>query len=124
MTTVPQTRSFAQFIQTVEDGTLHADLTEALKELNAEMNNHAQDHGGAKCAGKLTLTLDFKLDHGVFEIASDFTTKLPKQKRMKSIFWSTPENFFTPQNPRQMTMFGGPVRDVGFDSEPSEVKAI
>lgn len=102
-------RSFNTFLLMLEDGALHADLSEALRELNAEMNNHAHITGG-KSKGRLTLDIDFSLDGAVFEITSDFKLKLPKSKRARSVAWSTPGNNFTPNNPKQMTLFG--VRDV------------
>ena len=103
-------RSFAQFLQMLEDGQLNADLSEALRNLNAAMNNHVQTFGG-KCKGYITVKIDFALEKGVFDITADFQEKLPKAKRDRSIAWSTPGNNFTPENPRQMSLFAKP-RDV------------
>lgn len=102
-------RSFVSFLTTLEDGMLNADLSKALQELNAAMNNHCQDFGG-KSKGSLTIKLDFVLDKGVFDIFSDFKVSLPKTKRARTVAWSTPGNNFTPHNPKQMQLFG--VRDV------------
>lgn len=104
--TVPKCATFADFVRMLNDGSLHRDLTEALLEINAALNNHAQDNAGAIAKGKLSLSIDFKLKGGVFEINADFATKLPKEERERTIAWSTTDNFFTPQNPRQTEMFG------------------
>lgn len=100
---------FAHFIAMLEDGVLKDELSEQLQQINAEMNNHAQAYG-AKAKGRLTLTIDFELNKGVFDIQADYSVKLPKAKRARSVAWSTPDNRFTPQNPRQMQLFGA--RDV------------
>jgi hypothetical protein len=103
-------RAFHQFIQMVEDGRLNGDLTDELRNLNAAMNDFAHAYG-SKCKGSLTLKLDFTLDKGIFEITSDYKVQTPKAKRDRTIAWSTANNEFTPQNPRQMNLFGKP-RDV------------
>lgn len=101
--------SFTSFIAMLEDGQLHHDLSEALRDLNAKMNDHAVNSGKAK--GKLSLNIDFTLNKGVFDITSDFKVKEPQESRARSVAWSTQGNNFTPHNPRQMNLFGQP-RDV------------
>lgn len=103
-------RSFSQFIQMLDDGRFNAELTDALRQINAEMKNHAQIFGG-KCRGALTLKVEFTFEKGYFEIAPSFDTKLPKVKRNPTIAWSTSGDEFTPENPKQMNLFGKP-RDV------------
>lgn len=119
--TKEEARSFAAFIQMLEDGKLNADLSEALQELNAGMNDHVQTFGG-KPKGKLVLTIDFALDKGVFDIVAAYKVTKPEVKRDRSIAWSTPGNNFSPENPRQMTLFGR-VRDVG-TGESREVRSV
>lgn len=99
--------TFGQFLQVIEDGQLHGDLSEALQKISAELSNYQMEHGGTPKA-TLTLKIDFKLDRGVFEITPKVDTKLPASPRGKSVLWSTPSNLFTPANPKQMSMFGGP----------------
>ena len=62
------------------------------------------------------------LDKGVFEIAGDYAVKLPKAPRGKTIAWATPENRFTPQNPKQMQLFG--VRDVSAAADAEPVRHV
>jgi len=116
-----EARSFVAFVQMLEGGCLNADLTEALRDLNAEMNNHAQAFGGDP-KGKLVLTIDFALTKGTFDITADYKVTKPKAKRERSIAWSTPANNFSPDNPRQMTLFGRP-RDVT-GGESREVRSV
>lgn len=101
------TKSFAAFLNMLEDGKTHSDLSEHLRELNAAMNNAVLDRGG-KAKGKLTLEVEFMLDKGVFEIQPSIKVKLPETKRNRTIAWSTPGNNFTPHNPRQMNLFERP----------------
>lgn len=116
-----ESRTFAQFIQQIEEGRLHADLSAALRDIAAEMTDHANNYGD-KAAGKLSLSLAFKLENGVFQIAGDFKVETPKPRRMKTIMWASAENYFSPHNPRQMQMFAPTPRVV--DSGPGEVRTI
>lgn len=119
--TVPAASTFAQFIQMLEDGDYHAELTTALQNINGALSDHALSFGG-KPKGKLTLSVDFTLDNGVFEINADFNTKLPKAPRSRTVAWATQDNRFSPQNPRQMQLFG--VRDVAAPSEGASVRSV
>lgn len=120
--TAPQqeARTFCDFMKMLEDGRLAADLSDDLRDLNAEMNNHAQTYGGT-VKGKMTITLDFTLAKGSFDIVADVKTVKPQAKRDRSIAWSTPDNNFSPDNPRQMQLFGPPR---GVADEPREIRTV
>jgi hypothetical protein len=118
---LPTAKSFSQFIQLMEDGEFHADLSNALQTINAALNQHMIDHGG-KPKGKLSIDINFRLEDGVFEITGGIDIKVPKTPRGKTIAWSTPDNQFTPQNPRQMQLFG--VRDVSAGHDAKEVRSV
>lgn len=102
--------SFASFVQMLEDGQLHADLSTALRDLNAEMNDYASAYGKS-AKGKLVVTFNFTLEKAIFTIRGKFDVTKPEAPRDASVAWSTPGNNFTPQNPKQMNLFGKP-RDV------------
>ncbi len=116
---LPAVHTFAQFLQLMEDGELHGELSDHLQQINAALSQHVIDYGG-KAKGKLTLTVNFTLNKGVFEITGGYTVKLPDKPRGQTVVWATPDNRFTPHNPRQMAMFG--VRDV--TPEPAETEII
>lgn len=97
-------RSFSWFLQQIGDGSLHQELTEELREMNAAMNQHVQDYRGVP-KGKLTITLDFKLDKGAFEITGTFNSAKPKVPAAGAIMWSTADNNFTADHPKQLQMF-------------------
>lgn len=118
---LPTAFTFGQFLQLLEDGEFHGELSDALQEINAKLSQHVLAYGG-KPKGKLTITVDFTLDKGVFEITGDYTVKLPKAPRGKTVAWSTAENRFTPQNPKQMQLFG--VRDVTPAAEAAPVRNV
>lgn len=101
-------RSFNQFLSEVEDGELHGDLSKQLRDIVAALHD-ARAEGNSAPKAKLTITFDFELDTDVIEIRGDMKVVVPKKKRGRSIFWATPENNLTRQNPRQHTL---PLRDV------------
>jgi len=109
--------SFSTFIASQEDGQLHDDLTNAVQEIIAQLNNAVMEHGGVHTAG-IALTLAFKIDGGVIEVKADMKTKLPKENRPRTIYWSTPDNQLTRKNPKQSELpfrdvNAGEVRDIG-----------
>ncbi len=103
------TAAFNTFMAGLDDGRLHADLSSELQDVNEKMTDLALD-GAKKVKGKITITLDFLLEGGVWEIKGEFTTKLPKPPRGRTVMWSTPAHNFTHKNPRQTELF----RDVNF----------
>ena len=108
--TVP--RTFGQFISTLEDGRLDASLSEALRDLVADLHDAALTAGG-KAGGKISISIAFNMEGGMVEAACDFSVKAPKLKRGRSIFWATPENNLTRRNPAQQDL---PFRDVSVPS--------
>lgn len=108
-----QMNSFQQFVGQVEDGQLHADLTQAMNRLVADMQNHLINVGGTP-KGKIAITFDFKLEGGVIEVAGNYSVTAPKRVGGRSIFWVTPDNNLTGRNPKQMDM----LRDVGGAAQP------
>lgn len=109
-------RSFAQLLGALEDGQLHTDLTTALTDAVAGIQDALRD--GAKPKAKLVLTLDLRVDKGVIEIDGDYKVTLPKAERGRSIFWATPENMLSRSNPRQADMF----RDV--NAPPAAARTV
>jgi hypothetical protein len=101
----PALHTFGQFVAALENGELHTDLTGDLREISSALLNYVLEHGGSPKAS-LTLTLNFKLDKGVFEIDAKRSVKLPAGPRGRSVMYATPSNHFTPFNPKQLNMFG------------------
>lgn len=117
-TLVPAASTFGQFIAMLEDGQFDADVQCDLKELAAKMQDEAEASGTAK--GKLTVTIDFKLENAMFVIAAKHKMAFPEPKRPKSVAWTTEDNRFTPNKPYQGALFGvrdatpkGDVKNVG-----------
>lgn len=104
MSQQPAIRNFCEALTAMEDGQLVEDLAEKLNELIAEMNNAAIDNGG-KQKGSLTLKLDFTLDGGLIETNANVKSTLPTIKRQRSVFWSTPDNYLSRNNPKQRDIF-------------------
>ena len=104
--------NFSTFIVAQEDGQLHSDLTDQLREIVAQLNNAVLDQGGSHVAG-LTIDLGFKIEGGAIEVKAAIKTKMPKENRPRSIFWATPNNSLKAKNPKQIDMF----RDVNKTEE-------
>ena len=98
---------FTDFFRMLERGQLNEDMSNKLREVAAAMENHAMENGGDAKA-ELSLKIKFKLEKGVYDISVEPKVKLPEPKRDRTIAWVSPENFFCPQDPRQLVMFGKP----------------
>jgi hypothetical protein len=97
--------TFADVLRALDNGGFLNECSDAVKEMVGDLSNLAGDRSTA-VKGSLTVKIDFKLDKGVFELIPELKVSLPKQPRMRTIAWATPENFLCPSNPAQLTMFG------------------
>jgi hypothetical protein len=97
--------TFATLLSTLNNGDLEHEITAAMRDIVAEM--HESPRGKAK--GKITVTIDFAYDGDIFSIAGDFKAVKPKKHRPASVFWATPENNLSRQDPRQPDL---PLRDI------------
>lgn len=96
-------RSFALLLQNIGEGTFHAEVSEALHELNVKLAAHAYDN--AKAKGTLTMTLSIEVDReGVVTIVPDVKTKAPTPLRKKGRYWLTAGNNLSPENPKQQKL--------------------
>ncbi len=111
-TRLPTFQTFNQFLGGLEDGNLINDMTEKMRDLVSDMENHVLNYGG-KVSGEIALKLKFNLTKGVFEIEPNLSVKSPIPPRGKSIMWPAGKGKLSPHNPAQMQMFGSPreVRD-------------
>lgn len=93
-------RSFALLLQQLGEGTLNAELSETLHEMNTRLSAHAIDFGKAK--GTLTLAIEIEIDRdGVVTLRPDVKKKMPKPARKAGRYWLTPGNNLSPENPKQ-----------------------
>ncbi len=110
--------SFSSFVQNLDDGGLHHDLTDALTEVVAALND-ARAAGDGKPKASMAIKLSFALDGQTIDVTGDFTTKLPKVKRERSVFWTTAKNRLSRSNPKQQAL---PFKSV--DRTDDEVRAV
>ncbi len=96
--------SFARFLQTLEDGQLNNELSEALQALSKEMHDYSLNYG-SRAKGKVNISIDFIYEKGVFDIRSTFKVTNPIAPRIRSIAWSDRNHNLLPDNPRQNDMF-------------------
>ena len=97
-------RSFAVFLTKFGEGTLHAELSEALRDTVKTLETHAADFGKAK--GVLTLNLAIAIDRegGLVVIVPEVKSKLPKPLRKHGVFWIDKSQNLVAENPRQTTL--------------------
>jgi hypothetical protein len=95
--------SFGVLLANLEDGQLNQDISDQITDMVARIHDAYRDQGG-KPAGKLTLSIGFKLDGGVIEAAATFKVEMPKEARPKTILWATRGNKLTRSNPRQQEL--------------------
>ena len=101
-------RSFAFMLHHINDGGFHSELSETLQKVIAQLRDHAEAHTVGK--GSMTIKLNFTVEKdGIVSVDTDVATKLPKEKRGRSVFWTTEGNNLTAENPRQQRL---PIRDV------------
>lgn len=114
-------RGFAVLVQQIDDGVLHAELSEAVQEITSKLAEQA-GHTGLTAKGALTLTLGFAAKkNGTVDIVADVKTKMPKPVRGGSVFWVTDGGNLSPSNPRQQRL---PLREVPtIDDPPLELPA-
>jgi len=91
--------TLSSLLGSLQQGELDADASNQLREIVAALHGA---HGKPKA--KMTITLDFELDSGVINISGDYAVKLPRRARGRTIFWATPENNLSRQDPRQAEM--------------------
>lgn len=96
-------RTFALLLAELEEGDLAHDLTEAVQDLIAELEDVRIAQRG-KPSGSISITLNFSDDDGIIEVKSAFSVTKPKRKRAKSIYWPTADHHLSRQNPRQHSM--------------------
>ena len=96
-------RNIAKIINELEGGDFQHELSNAVQDLMADMEEVRQDFRG-KPEGSVTITLKFKNDDGVIDVKSEFKVSKPKRPRRKTIYWLTDQHLLSLTNPRQLDM--------------------
>lgn len=104
----PAASTLGEFVGTLEDGEFDLECYNALKDMHQTMHELAMATNGI-AKGKLTITVDFRLEGAVFHIKAGFTTKTDTPKRPSSVMWTLPDGRFTPHKPFQGQLFGARV---------------
>jgi hypothetical protein len=97
-------RSFAHLLTQIDDGSLHAELSEELRRCARELADYSANHGG-KAKGKLVISLNLTADtDNTVSIVGDVTAKLPKTVRPRTITWLDPAGNLVLSNPKQLQL--------------------
>jgi hypothetical protein len=107
----PTANSLADFLRMVEDGQFDADVMYDMRKMAEDLEDLFQAQGGKlKATINLKITLTREVD-GYYLIQGEHKIAMPKVSRKRSIAWLTENNLFTPNQPKQASLFGT-VRDV------------
>ena len=97
--------NFSLFIQQLEKGALHDELSENIKKCVKEIADACCDRGG-KHKATLTLKVDFVMNQQdkFVEVTADVKTKVPEAPRGRGgIFFAHDDGSLTRQDPNQRT---------------------
>ncbi len=114
-------RSIAVLLPGLDEGRFNASVSEALKNLVADMRNDAAARAGSS-KGELKIALTLKLDSGVFTVKADYAVKAPKETFGKTIFWANDGNNLVDADPRQERLPFGKVRQVA--DAPEQIRKV
>jgi len=95
-------KAFAVFLQDLRDGRVHADLSQQLEELLANVKETGK-------GGELSLKIKIKPatrggDVDKVTISDLITLNLPKPERGEDFFWLTDDNDLTRNHPKQASL--------------------
>lgn len=108
-------RQFGDVLRELAGGSTFEQLTTELTEVVVAVKETGS-------AGKLTLTLDIKPNgaHGV-EVSDKITTKIPKEDRGSTLFFTDAEGSLHRRDPRQQKL---PLRQVGVEDHDPETGEV
>lgn len=108
-------RGFAVLLGQIDDGALHAEISEVVQEV-AKTLTAGVDNFGVDQKGSVTLTLKLKArKDGTILIEGDVKKKVPELRRGTGLFWLSPGGNLSPENPRQQKL---PLRAVEAPAQP------
>lgn len=103
-------RSAARFIEQLNYGECHTELSDKLFELGRQIRKLQIDRGG-KLKGELVLSLKFATDgDGPCIVTYDVKSKPPATPKTGSVFWITRAGNMTREDPKQQSLPG--IREV------------
>lgn len=94
----PSARPFADVLRELQGGRTHDDMSAEFRELVAAVKETGK-------AGKIVLTIEVKpvpKSDGLFVVADNYATKVPRHDRQTSFFYVTDDGNLTRDNPLQM----------------------
>jgi len=96
-------RSFARFIQLIDDGVAEAEASDELHKVVQTLEAHAEENGSAK--GQITLVINLNLGKKQrMDVTYELKSKTPKKARAVSPFWVSVKGFLTNKHPRQLDL--------------------
>lgn len=111
----PAPQSILEFLAAMDAGAFVSFASDEFDALKRAMQDHLRDVGGKHAKGRITITVDLKLDEiGTVEVFPEVSLKLPKPVAQRRIMFVGDKGHFIKQNPNQPELA---LRFVGGDSD-------
>lgn len=112
-------RGFAMLLTQIDEGRLHAELSDELKRVSSELHRWAVNNGGL-AKGSVSLTLVMAADaNDTITIRGEVKTKTPPEPKGRTVTWLGPDNELHLSNPKQLKLG---VREVPAPAPTREVE--
>lgn len=110
---IPRSK-FAEVMAAIGDGTLEADISDAIVELVETLRQLGE--GGGKPKAAITLKIKFMNDRGMFDVDSEMSVTAPKKVRPRTVMWPIVGGGLSRTNQHQLDAFH---KDPPPDSRPA-----
>lgn len=80
--------SFSVLVAKIDDGCLHAELTDEVRDLLKKLDEHSNNFGKA-AKGEITLKIQLTVENGFVTLGGDVKTKAPPPRRGRSAMYLT-----------------------------------
>lgn len=101
----PAASNIGQLLALCEDGKLDEDISNDTRKLVHALRAVAYTNGG-KAKGRLNIVVDVSIEGDMIMLQGDYTVKLPKEKRKRTVAFATEDGRITPNKPNQHAFFG------------------
>lgn len=115
-----RSRAASNLIKMLEDGDFDAELSHQMRGLFHALEAHAHNNKG-QAKGKITLTLDMHLAHGMVVVTPDYKVAKPKQKRDGTALFIGEDGSAGRNPPGQSQMFGSRAKDPDAPRETRDI---
>lgn len=115
-----RSRAASNLLKMLEDGDFDSEVSAQMRGLFKTLEAHAHNNKG-QAKGRITLTLDMHLAHGMLVVTPDYKIKEPIQKRGGTSLFIGEDGSAGRNPPNQSAMFGSRARDPDAPTETRDI---